>query len=101
MVSEEQNSEMELASEVIPVPQVLPEVQNINNEDIVHANNEAENVNNDEDVSHRAKNPRHRKKALCAAILKQMEFYFGDSNLTKDRYIAGLIKENPGKYSLN
>lgn len=95
MVSEEQNSEMELASEVIPVPQVLPETQNVNNEEIDGVNNEI--VNNDEDASQRGKNPRHRKKAIYAAILKQMEFYFGDSNLTKDRFLAGLIKENPGK----
>lgn len=39
--------------------------------------------------------PRFRKKALHAAILKQMEFYFSDANLCKDRFLSNLIKQDP------
>lgn len=38
---------------------------------------------------------RHRKKQLYHSILKQMEFYFGDANLSKDRFLGALIKEDP------
>lgn len=38
---------------------------------------------------------RHRKKALHAAILKLMEFYFSDANLNKDRYLCKLIEQDP------
>ncbi|EFA00619.1 la-related protein 7 [Tribolium castaneum] len=41
------------------------------------------------------KKGRHRKKQLYNSILQQMEFYFSDSNLTKDRFLSQLIKENP------
>ncbi|KYN17915.1 PREDICTED: la-related protein 7 [Trachymyrmex cornetzi] len=79
MVMEE--SDMELASESIPVPQIQEPVV-----DTVKRNNKP-------GVS-RGK-PRLRKKALHASILKQMEFYFSDANLNKDRYLSGLLKENP------
>ncbi|XP_011499441.1 PREDICTED: la-related protein 7 [Ceratosolen solmsi marchali] len=85
MVSEELNTDIELASEVIPVPQIQPEAKALN---VLNATNEESNN------IHHGK-IRHRKKALHAAILKQMEFYFGDSNLSKDRYLAGLIKKEP------
>lgn len=39
--------------------------------------------------------PRFRKKALHAAIRKQMEFYFSDANLNKDRFLSSLIKQDP------
>lgn len=79
---EEQGSDMELASENIPVPQVQ-EQQKV---DTVKRNNKSS-------VSH--SKPRLRKKALHASILKQMEFYFSDANLSKDRFLSKLLKENP------
>lgn len=86
MVMEEQESNIELASERIPVPQIhQPKM------DIIKRNNRS-------GVS-RGK-PRLRKKALHAAILKQMEFYFSDANLSKDRYLSELLKNNPCKYTL-
>ncbi|XP_018567612.1 la-related protein 7 [Anoplophora glabripennis] len=41
------------------------------------------------------KKGRHRKKQLYSSILQQMEFYFSDSNLSKDRFLSQLISENP------
>ncbi|KAM3964319.1 la-related protein 7-like [Aphomia sociella] len=38
------------------------------------------------------KRVRHRKKQLYENILKQMEFYFSDANLTKDRFLGELVK---------
>ncbi|XP_021201282.3 la-related protein 7 [Helicoverpa armigera] len=38
---------------------------------------------------------RHRKKQLYENILKQMEFYFSDANLTKDRFLGDLVKKDP------
>ncbi|KAF9794147.1 hypothetical protein SFRURICE_009524 [Spodoptera frugiperda] len=38
---------------------------------------------------------RHRKKQLYENILKQMEFYFSDANLTKDRFLGDLVKNDP------
>lgn len=38
---------------------------------------------------------RHRKKQLYENILKQMEFYFSDANLSKDRFLGDLVKRNP------
>lgn len=43
------------------------------------------------------KKGRHRKKGLYNAIRQQMEFYFSDSNLTKDRFLPQLISEDPCK----
>ncbi|XP_017769733.1 PREDICTED: la-related protein 7 [Nicrophorus vespilloides] len=37
---------------------------------------------------------RQRKKQLYNSILKQMEFYFSDSNLSKDRFLMQLINQN-------
>ncbi|XP_063375976.1 la-related protein 7 isoform X2 [Cydia fagiglandana] len=45
--------------------------------------------------SHGRKRVRHRKKLLYDKILKQMEFYFSDANLTKDRFLGELIKTDP------
>ncbi|XP_076278198.1 la related protein 7 [Lasioglossum baleicum] len=83
MVMEEQQTDMELDSERVPVPQVQKTGEN----------SHVETVNNMTSVS-RGK-PRLRKKALHAAILKQMEFYFSDANLNKDRFLSGLIKDDP------
>ncbi|EZA52284.1 La-related protein [Ooceraea biroi] len=80
MVMEEQESDMELASERIPVPQVQePTIDTVKR-------------NNKSSVS-RGK-PRLRKKALHASIVKQMEFYFGDANLSKDRFLSELLQKN-------
>ncbi|XP_024873267.1 la-related protein 7-like [Temnothorax curvispinosus] len=79
MVMEE--SDMELASESIPVPQIQAPVI-----DTIKRNNKS-------GASHGK--PRLRKKALHSLILKQMEFYFSDANLNKDRYLSGLLKESP------
>lgn len=78
---EEQGSDMELASENIPVPQV----QELKVDTIKR--------NNKSSGSHGK--PRLRKKALHASILKQMEFYFSDANLNKDRFLSELLKTNP------
>ncbi|XP_029045172.1 la-related protein 7-like [Osmia bicornis bicornis] len=83
MVMEEQQSDMELDSERVPVPHVQKPIEE----------SHIETVNKVTSTS-RGK-PRLRKKALHAAILKQMEFYFSDANLTKDRFLNNLIKEDP------
>lgn len=51
--------------------------------------------NTGEETTH--KKGRHRKKQLYNSILQQMEFYFSDSNLTKDRFLTQLTKEDPCK----
>lgn len=38
---------------------------------------------------------RHRKKQLYDNILKQMEFYFSDANLSKDRFLGELVNNDP------
>ncbi|PNF30606.1 hypothetical protein B7P43_G06138 [Cryptotermes secundus] len=38
---------------------------------------------------------RHRKKQLYKAIRNQVEFYFSDANLAKDRFLGNLIAEDP------
>ncbi|XP_075217123.1 la related protein 7 [Lycorma delicatula] len=42
-----------------------------------------------------SKKPRHRKKLLYQEIKKQMEFYFGDVNISKDRFMNELLQESP------
>lgn len=81
MVMEE--SDIELASESIPVPQVQGPI--------------VDTVKRNKSGALRGK-PRLRKKALHASILKQMEFYFSNANLSKDRYLSGLLQESPCKY---
>ena len=83
MVMEEQQSDMELDSERVPVPRVQKSAEG----------SRAETVNKITSIP-RGK-PRLRKKALHAAILKQMEFYFSDPNLSKDRFLSNLIKDDP------
>ncbi|KAJ8974616.1 hypothetical protein NQ317_019361 [Molorchus minor] len=41
-----------------------------------------------------SKKGRHRKKQLYNSILRQMEFYFSDSNLSKDRFLSKLLNED-------
>ena len=89
MVSEEQNPDVELASEVVPVPEVQPEIEPKEQDDI---------HNGDINKQKKKSSKRHRKKALHQEILKQMEFYFSDANLAKDRFIASLLKVEPGEY---
>uniref|UniRef100_A0A182JA60 La-related protein 7 n=1 Tax=Anopheles atroparvus TaxID=41427 RepID=A0A182JA60_ANOAO len=38
---------------------------------------------------------RHRKKHKYNAIRKQIEFYFSDANLSKDRYMGQLMQKDP------
>ncbi|KAE8741196.1 hypothetical protein FOCC_FOCC013275, partial [Frankliniella occidentalis] len=38
---------------------------------------------------------RRRKKQLYKTVLDQMEFYFGDANLSKDRYLSQLVEDDP------
>ncbi|XP_012286644.1 la-related protein 7 [Orussus abietinus] len=83
MVTEEQESSTALASEMIPVPHV----QTADERPVEEVSNQPG------DISRRR--PRTRKNALNAAILKQMEFYFSDANLSKDRFLGNLIKQDP------
>nr|CAD7408412.1 unnamed protein product [Timema cristinae] len=41
------------------------------------------------------KEGRHRKKQLYQDLRAQMEFYFSDSNLTKDRFMGQLLQNSP------
>lgn len=45
-------------------------------------------------------NTRKRKKQYYNRIRQQMEFYFGDANLSKDRFLNKLLAVNPCKISL-
>ena len=44
------------------------------------------------------KKKRKRLKHICAQIREQMEFYFGDANLSKDRFLKRLMDEDPDNY---
>lgn len=44
-----------------------------------------------------AKKTRNRRKAKINEIRLQMEFYFSDSNLTKDRFLNQLVANDPSK----
>ncbi|XP_066583937.1 la-related protein 7 isoform X2 [Prorops nasuta] len=74
---------MELDSERVPVPQMQRSLET--------APMELSNEN----TNRFKRKPRFRKKALHAAILKQMEFYFSDANLSKDRFLSNLVKDDP------
>ncbi|KAB0792205.1 hypothetical protein PPYR_14164 [Photinus pyralis] len=51
--------------------------------------------NVDENHENSQKKGRHRKKQLYKSILQQMEFYFSDSNLAKERFLSQLIQNDP------
>lgn len=55
----------------------------------------AEDETQTEVVTKKLKN-RKRKKGLHTNIRKQMEFYFSDANLSKDRFMQNAIKDGPG-----
>lgn len=42
---------------------------------------------------------RRRKRKLYKAILTQMEFYFSDSNLRKDKFLLNIIENNANGYA--
>lgn len=84
MVMEEQEPNTELDSERIPVPQI----QQPKMDGTIKRNSRS--------AVSRGK-LRLRKKALHNAILKQMEFYFSDANLSKDRYLSELLKKSSCK----
>lgn len=60
-----------------------------------HENNRSkqEMATNQTEKSHYRK----RKKQFFNKIRKQMEFYFGDANLSKDRFLKKLLGENDCK----
>ncbi|KAI4469391.1 lupus la protein-related [Holotrichia oblita] len=41
------------------------------------------------------KKGRHRKKQLYNSIMQQMEFYFSDSNLVKDKFLLPIVEKSP------
>lgn len=44
-----------------------------------------------------SKKPRKRKKQIYNVIRLQMEFYFSNANLSKDRFLKKLIADDPSK----
>lgn len=57
---------------------------------------EEQPVEVEQEVTH--KRVRQRKRQLYTNIRAQMEFYFSDSNLSKDRFLSQLIQDDPCKY---
>ncbi|CAO1363892.1 unnamed protein product [Diamesa tonsa] len=53
-----------------------------------------ENVIDDKDKVLPVKQRKHRKKQMYISLKKQMEFYLGDANLQKDRFLSKLIQED-------
>lgn len=41
---------------------------------------------------------RKRKRHIFNAIRQQMEFYFSDANLAKDRFLKQLVEKDPCEY---
>lgn len=50
---------------------------------------------------HPAGKGRKRKKQYYKTIRQQMEFYFGDANLSKDRFLTKMIAADPCKLKIN
>lgn len=44
-----------------------------------------------------SKKPRKRKKQIYNVIRQQMEFYFSNANLSKDRFLKKLIEDDTSK----
>lgn len=55
-------------------------------------------ANNESITEKEKKSVRHRKKKFYNEIRQQMEFYFGDANLAKDRFTRELIQKDPCKF---
>lgn len=52
------------------------------------------NKNSSEDKKENEKKKRSRVKLLLAEVKKQVEFWFGDANLHKDRFLKQLVNES-------
>ena len=57
--------------------------------------------NEDEESGMKHKKIRKRKKALHGAIRAQMEFYFSDANVSKDRFMQNALKDGPGETQID
>ena len=53
---------------------------------------------NSKDTSNEKSKPVEVSPELAAKILKQMEYYFSDSNLPRDRFLRAKIEETPGGF---
>lgn len=56
------------------------------------------NKNSSEDKKENEKKKRSRVKLLLAEVKKQVEFWFGDANLHKDRFLKQLVNESRDGY---
>lgn len=57
-----------------------------------------QSISNVDKQSGKPQNNRKRKKQYFNRIRQQMEFYFGDANLSKDRFLNKLLADNPCKF---
>lgn len=68
-------------------------------ENPVDVNRQSDNNNqksrDDIEASNGKHHHRKRKKQFYNAIRNQMEFYFSDANLSKDRFLKKLIADDP------
>lgn len=66
------------------------------NDEEEHGEKESKQVNENNRNSNKTHH-RKRKKQFFNTIRHQMEFYFGDANLSKDRFINKLLAKDPCK----